>query len=75
MKKKELILQKIWLPGFIDVLIEMYDRGADFVDLQGVPGVEQDEIKIIVREDYLCSDEEMGDDEMTKEKLNDLLNG
>jgi hypothetical protein len=75
MKQKNLTLQKIWLPSFIDILIEMYDRGANYVDIIGYPDGKQDTIQIIVKEEYLCPDDVIKEEKMTREKLNDLLNG
>lgn len=73
MKKKEVILQKIWLDDFISTLIDIYERGADYIDIVGCPDGKQDTIELIVRQEYIREDEEDGN--LTKEKLNDLLNG
>ena len=71
MKQKEIIFQKIFLESFIDVLMNIYERGADFIDLVGCPDNLQDRIEIYVREEYIRQE----DKELTREDINDLLNG
>ena len=62
-------LQKIPLERFIDVLIELYDRGADFVDIVGSPDKEQDMMSIIVRLEYV--DPERNDFDNEEEIIDD----
>ena len=74
MKKQEVVLQKIWLDDFISVLIDLYERGADYIDIVGCHDGKEDAMKIIVKDEYLREDDGT-DEDLTKEKLNDLLNG
>jgi hypothetical protein len=57
-------LRKIPLEMFIQILQELYDGGADYVDISGdtdVDGVPRDTIKLTVKPEYLSDfDEESG---------------
>ena len=57
--KKTLLLKKIHLESFIDLLLKLYEDGVDFVDIEGIPHSLQDHLTIHVQEDYFCSEEEM----------------
>jgi len=46
-------LQKIPLENFIDTLIDLYDRGADYIDILASPNPHQDIMSIIVRVEYI----------------------
>lgn len=69
---EKVTLRKIPLQVLIDTLVEIYEKGADYVDIVGIPDDTQDEIRLIVREEYYNSipDEpsDLGDDD-----LNDLI--
>lgn len=56
-KKKEVILRKIALQKFIETLVEVYNSGADYVDIIGTPDENQDTIGIVVHEEYLSKDD------------------
>ena len=58
-KKKEVILRKIALQKFIETLVNVYNSGADYVDIIGTPDESQDTIGIVVHEDYLSKDDMM----------------
>ena len=62
-KNMMMMLEKIPLAEFIDVLIDLYDKGADFVDLCGSPDKRQDGIQIIVRKEYISEDRESSDED------------
>lgn len=70
MAKEKVTLRKIPLKLLIDTLVEIYEKGADFVDVVGVPDDTQDEIGIMVREEYYTSDPE---GEISDDELNDLI--
>jgi hypothetical protein len=57
-------LRKIPLEMLINILQDLYDGGADYVDISGdtdVDGVPRDTIKLTVRPEYLSDfDEESG---------------
>ena len=71
--------QKIPLKGLIETLQEVYNQGADFIDIVGIPDEDQDIIGIHVREEYFSDDleEEEEEDEETEglsdEDLNQLM--
>jgi hypothetical protein len=56
--KKEIILRKIALQKFIETLVNIYNSGADYVDIIGTPDDNQDIISIVVHEEYLSKDED-----------------
>jgi hypothetical protein len=56
--KKEIILRKIALQKFIETLVNIYNSGADYVDIIGTPDENQDIISIVVHEEYLSKDED-----------------
>ena len=56
-KKKEVILRKIALQKFIETLVDVYNSGADYVDIVGTPDENQDTIGIVVHEEYLSKDD------------------
>jgi hypothetical protein len=58
-KKKEVILRKIALQKFIETLVDVYNSGADYVDIIGTPDENQDTIGIVVHEEYLSKDDMM----------------
>lgn len=51
-KAKEFTLKKIELNTLIQVLVGLYNSGVDYVDISGINNVEQDVIKVTVRDDY-----------------------
>ena len=81
----EVRLNKIPLKLFIDALIDVYTSGAEYVDLIGKPGDEQDVIGISVSIDYMTVSkneyykelserilEKAKDKKLSEEDLNDL---
>ena len=40
----------------MEILSELYNEGADYIDISGVPNVEQDVISIFVREEYMSEE-------------------
>lgn len=82
--KKEVIIRKIALQAFIETLVEVYNSGADYVDLIGSPDEKQDTIGIVVHEEYLSKEEhdieliddeeeEINDKPLSDEDINDLI--
>jgi hypothetical protein len=66
--EKEVKLQKIPLEAFIEALVHLYENGANFVDIIGVPDVDQDVIGLAVRNEYMASPEEMDEYEEEEEE-------
>lgn len=73
-KGKDVILRKIHLHSFIQVLTDLYESGVDYVDLCGKNDVEQDIVDIRFSKDYTVfrdrSEEEAMD--LVRETFNDV---
>lgn len=76
--------RKISLELLLDTLTHIWDSGADYVDIIGIQGDEQDVINIVVKEDYMSDDieeyeEEYEEDDndntnpLTDEDINNLI--
>lgn len=50
--RNEVTLKKIPLKLFIEVLTDAWNKGADYIDIIGVPDELQDNIGIAIKEDY-----------------------
>lgn len=77
----ELRFRKISLRLLLDTLTHIWNSGADYVDIIGIRGDEQDVINIVVQEDYM-TDEELeeydeeeqdDDDPLSDEDINNLI--
>lgn len=78
--KKEIRFRKISLELLLDTLTHIWDAGADYVDIIGIQGEDQDVINIVVQEDYMSDEpideaEEEDDDTPTlsDEDINNLI--
>jgi hypothetical protein len=79
----ELRFRKISLRLLLDTLTHIWNSGADYVDIIGIRGDEQDVINIVVQEDYMTDeeleeyneDDEEDDDEapLSDEDINNLI--
>jgi hypothetical protein len=67
--KNEMMIKKIFLLEFIDILIDLYEKGADYIDLGGTTYKGRDELRIDIKDDYLR------EDSLTDDLLNKLTNG
>lgn len=67
--EKEVKLQKIPLEAFIDALVHLYENGANFVDIIGIPNVDQDVIALAVKNEYLEIEEEEDENEEPEYKI------
>lgn len=52
----KVILRKIPLEIFIDVLLEIYEQGVDYVDIVGVPDEIQDTIGVLFTKEYISEE-------------------
>lgn len=73
----ELRFRKISLRLLLDTLTHIWNSGADYVDIIGLRGDEQDVINIVVQEDYM-TDEELEEEEeddtpLSDEDINNLI--
>lgn len=81
--KKEIRFRKISLELLLDTLTHIWDSGADYVDIIGIQGDDQDVINIVVQEDYMTEeeleefDEEQEDEDdtptLSDEDINNLI--
>jgi hypothetical protein len=46
-------IKKIHLDGFIEILVELYNKGVDYIDITGVPDGDQDRMAISFTTDYM----------------------
>jgi hypothetical protein len=76
-QNKEIRFRKISLELLLDTLTHIWDSGADYVDIIGIQGEDQDVINIVVREDYMSDDveeyEEDDDEPLSDEDINNLI--
>lgn len=73
-EKKQVILRKIPLEIFINVLVDLYDQGVDYVDIVGIPDEIQDTIGVVFEKEYMTEEaqkalEEMEEDEVPKNNI------
>ena len=68
---KEVRFRKISLRLLLDTLTHIWNSGADYVDIIGIRGDEQDVINIVVQEDYMTDEEYEEDDEEDEAPLSD----
>lgn len=80
MGNKEVKFRKISLQLLLDTLTHIWDSGADYVDIIGIQGEDQDVINIVVKEEYMSEeetdvyDEEEEDDQpLSDEDINNLI--
>lgn len=63
-------IKKIPLENFISILVELYDKGVNFIDISGTSKDNQDMIKINVLEEYM---EENFSTPFSEEDFNNLI--
>lgn len=75
--KKAVRFRKIPLKELILTLQDVYNQGADYIDISGIPDEQQDIIGIHVLEEYLAEEEEEEDEDdnqtLSDEDLNQLI--
>lgn len=69
MEPKKIKLTKIPLEAFINALEQVWESGANFIDIIAIPDVEQDVIGIAVRDEYM---EVLEEEEYEDEYNNDV---
>lgn len=73
--QNQVILRKVALKAFIDTLVNVYNSGADYVDIVGSNDQQQDTIGIIVIDEYMADPDDMEleieDDDDNQKKLSD----
>lgn len=81
--ENKVVIRKIALQVFIETLVNVYNSGADYVDIIGSNDENQDTIGIVVHEEYLSKEEheielipdedELNDKPLSDEDINDLI--
>lgn len=56
MENKEVRLRKIPLQAFLDVLVDLYNSGLDYIDIVGKPDEIQDTIGVLFSNEYMSKD-------------------
>lgn len=62
-------LRKIPLKELLELLVELWDSGADYVDIKGTRNKEQDAIYISTRDAYYTTEKQT----LTEEDINQLI--
>lgn len=84
MENREVKIERIPLDRLIDTLVDLYNKGIDYIDVVGVPGVEFDRMGIAFTKDYMTDqgkenfgeldlDLEITSSKLTDEDLNELI--
>jgi hypothetical protein len=72
MENEKVILKKIPLQLFIQVLKEVWNNGADYIDIIGVPNEVQDSIEIAVSNQE-SEEIDFSDKKLDEEDFNELI--
>jgi hypothetical protein len=85
MENREVKIQKIPLDRLIETLVDLYNKGIDYVDIAGMPGIDQDRMAIVFTKDYMTEegkknfgeedelDLEIGPSKLTDDDINQLI--
>lgn len=84
MENREVKIERIPLDKLIDTLVDLYNKGIDYIDVVGVPGVEFDRMGIAFTKDYMTDqgkknfgeidvDLEIISSKLTDDDLNELI--
>lgn len=72
--KYDVSIRKIPIQALIDVLVELYNRGVDYVDIVGSQGDLQDSMAITFTKDYMSPEGLENFKEITEDEEIDLTN-
>ena len=84
MAQREVKIEKIPLDKLIDTLVDLYNKGIDYVDVVGVPGKEFDRMGISFTGEYMTDqgrknfegidlEVEIKTEKLTDDDLNELI--
>jgi hypothetical protein len=85
MENREVKIEKIPLDRLIETLVDLYNKGIDYVDISGMPGIDQDRMAIVFTKDYMTEegkknfgeedelDLEIGPSKLTDDDINQLI--
>ena len=69
-----LTIKKVPLDGFIDVLMDLYNKGVDYIDITGVTNDDMDKMAISFTAEYMMEGAEEEFDNAPPLDIKDLLN-
>ena len=87
MENNNVCIKKIPLDSLIDVLVDLFDKGVDFIDILGTQGEEKDYMAISFSKEYMCEEsqedftnglsmitnEDITNYKLSEEDINDLI--
>lgn len=86
MENREVKIQKIPLDRLIETLVDLYNKGIDYIDISGVAGDDQDRMAIVFTKDYMTEqgkknfgedddeiDLDIGPSKLTDDDINQLI--
>ena len=71
-KDKNVTIKKIHLDSLIDILVDLYDKGVDYVDIIGVNNKIQDSIGISFSKEYMNIELRENFDDINTSKEKDI---
>ena len=71
-KDKNVTIKKIHLDSLIDILVDLYDKGVDYVDIIGVNDKIQDSIGISFSKEYMNIELRENFDDINTSKEKDI---
>lgn len=85
MENREIKIQKIPLDRLIETLVDLYNKGIDYIDIAGVQEDNQDRMAIVFTKEYMTEqgkknfgeeeeiDLEIGPSKLTDDDINQLI--
>jgi hypothetical protein len=71
---EQVSIKKIPLDNFIDILMDLYNKGVDYIDITGVTDDESDKMAISFTSEYMMEGAEEEFKDMPQLDMKDLLN-
>ena len=69
---KKILIKKISLNEIIDVFVDLYNKGVDYVDLVNVDE-EEGKLSVIFTKEYMCQEMQESDDfELIQDSIEDI---
>lgn len=72
--KEQLTIKKVPLDGFIDLLMDLYNKGVDYIDITGVTDEHNDKMAISFTSEYMMEGTEDQFENLPPLDIKDLLN-
>lgn len=76
MENNHVTIRKVHLDTFIEILMELYNKGVDYIDISGVQDGDEDKMAISFTADYMMegAEENFKDVPLEGIDINELLN-